>query len=126
LREHGEAVARGAKGDLYVNIKVKPHKTFTREGNLILSEAHLGMVDAALGTTLDVATVDGDITIEIPAGTQSGTDFKLEGHGVPGIRNDKRGDHIVTVHVDTPTKLSKKQRELLEEFRNSSKKRGLF
>lgn len=126
LREHGEAVARGAKGDLYVNIKVKPHKTFTREGNLILSEAHVSMADAALGTTLDVATVDGDITIEVPAGTQSGTDFKLTGHGVPSLRSEKRGDHIVTIHVDTPTKLSRKQRELLEAFQNAPKKRGPF
>lgn len=124
LRERGEAVASGAKGDLYVGIKVKPHKTFTREGSLILSEAHIGMVEAALGTDMDVTTVDGDITIEIPAGTQSGTDFKLEDRGVPHLQgNAKRGDHIVTVHVDTPVKLSKRQRELLEEFKSSAKKR---
>jgi len=125
LRERGEAVANGAKGDLYVNIKVKPHKKFTREGSLILSEAHIGMIDAALGTELDVDTVDGPLTMKIPAGTQSGTDFKLSGHGVPSIRGGSRGDHIVTIHVDTPTKLTKKQKELLREF-GGDKKHGLF
>ncbi len=126
LRDRGEAVANGAKGDLYVNIKVKPHKQFTREGDLILSETSVGMVDAALGTEIDVDTVDGPITIEIPAGTQSGTDFKLEGHGVPHLRNPERGDHIVTIHVDTPTKLTRKQKELLQEFASQPKKRSLF
>ncbi len=124
LREKGEAIANGAKGDLYVSIKVKPHKQFTREGSLILSEAHMSMVDAALGAELEVETVDGLLKIEIPAGTQSGTDFKLEGHGVPSLREgDARGDHIVTIHVDTPTKLSKKQKELLREFEGAKKKK---
>lgn len=83
------------------------------------------MVQAALGTEIDVETVDGIITMKIPAGTQSGTDFKLSGHGVPHLRSETRGAHIVSVVVDTPTKLSKKQRELLEQF-SSSKKHGLF
>lgn len=125
LREHGEAIANGPKGDLYVNLRVKPHKKFTREGDLILSEEHISMVDAALGTEIDVDTVDGQVRMKIPAGTQSGSDFKLSGHGVPHIRSDSRGAHIVTVTVDTPTNLSKKQKELLEEF-NESPKRGLF
>lgn len=116
LREHGEAIAGGPKGDLYVNVRVKPHKHFTREGNLILSEEHVGMVEAALGTEIDVATVDGPIRMKIPAGTQSGSDFKLSGHGVPDLRGSNRGAHIVTVVVDTPTKLSRRQQELLQEF----------
>lgn len=117
LREHGEAIANGLKGDLYVNIRVRPHKKFTREGNLILSDEHVGMVDAALGTEINVATVDGTVRMKVPAGTQSGTDFKLSGHGVPNLKSGGRGDHIVTIHVDTPTKLSKKQRQLLEDLR---------
>lgn len=125
LRERGEAVQGGAKGDLYVNIRVKAHKKFTREGNIILSEEHISMVDAALGTEIDVETVDGVVRMKIPAGTQSGTDFKLSGHGVPSLRSDQRGPHIVGIIVDTPTKLSKKQRELLEQFKGA-KKRGLF
>ena len=106
----------GTKGDLYVNVRVKPHKKFTREGDLILSTETVGMVTAALGGQLEVETVDGPLTMKIPAGTQSGTDFKLAGHGVPSLRTGNRSAHIVTVHVETPTKLSKRQKELLEEF----------
>lgn len=119
LREHGEAIARGPKGDLYVNIRVKPHKKFTREGDLILSGEHISMVDAALGTEIEVDTVDGPVRMKIPAGTQSGTDFKLSGHGVPHLNKKSRGAHIVTLAVDTPTKLSKEQKALLESLRNS-------
>jgi molecular chaperone DnaJ len=126
LREHGEAVANGPKGDLYVNIRVKPHKLFTREGDLILSEQHIDMVSAALGTEIEVETVDGLVKMKIPAGTQSGTDFKLSGHGVPHIKKDSRGAHIVTINVDTPTKLSKKQKELLEELQSTEGKRTIF
>lgn len=125
VKEHGEAIGGGSKGDLYVHIRVKAHKKFTREGDLILSEEHISMVDAALGTEIDVETVDGTVTMKIPAGTQSGTDFKLSGHGVPRLRSDARGAHIVSIVVDIPTKLSKKQRELLEEF-TRAKKHGLF
>jgi molecular chaperone DnaJ len=127
LREHGEAAPNAPKGDLYVSVRVKSHKKFTREGNLILSEERVGMVEAALGTEIEVATVDGPVRMKIPAGTQSGTDFKLSGHGVPHLRSeDTRGAHIVTVMVDTPTKLSKHQKELLEEFYKDSGKKGWF
>lgn len=122
LREHGEAVANGSKGDLYVNIRVKPHKKFTREGDIILSEEHISMVDAALGTEIKAETVDGLIKMKVPAGTQSGTDFKLSNHGVPHLKSTTRGAHIVTIHVDTPTKLSKQQQELLEQFKENNRK----
>jgi molecular chaperone DnaJ len=126
LREHGEAVANGPKGDLYVHVRVKAHKHFTREGELILSEEHIGMVQAALGAEIDVDTVDGKVRMKVPAGTQSGADFKLSGHGVPRIRSEARGAHIVTIVVDTPTKLSKQQKELLEQFETTPKKHGRF
>jgi molecular chaperone DnaJ len=126
LREHGEAIANGPKGDLYVNIRVKPHKKFTREGDLILSEEHVGMVEASLGTEIDVETVDGPVRMKVPAGTQSGSDFKLSNHGVPHLRGNSRGAHIVTLTVDTPTKLNKDQQELLKEFQTSTGKRKLF
>ncbi len=126
LRERGEAAeGGGVKGDMYVHVSVKPHKTFTREGDLILSEQHISMVEAALGTEIDVETVDGPIRMKVPAGTQTGTDFKLSGHGVPHLRSDKRGAHIVGIVVDTPKKLTKKQKELLEQFEKSGKK-GIF
>lgn len=118
LREHGEAVANGPKGDLYVNVRVKPHKHFTREGDLILSEEHVSMVDAALGTEIDVQTVDGPVRMKVPAGTQPGSDFKLSGHGVPHIRGNSRGAQIVTILVDVPSKLSKREKKLLEDLRH--------
>lgn len=122
LREHGEAAQDGPKGDLYVHLRVKPHKKFTREGDLILSEEHIDIVEASLGTEIDVETVDGTVRMKIPAGTQSGTDFKLTGHGVPHLKGNVRGAHIVSIVVDTPTKLNKKQKELLEEFWQNTKK----
>jgi molecular chaperone DnaJ len=126
LREHGEAIANGPKGDLYVNIRVKPHKHFTREGDLVLSEEHVGMVEAALGTEIEIETVDGPVLMRVPAGTQSGSDFKLSGHGVTHLKGSSRGAHIVTITVDTPTKLSRHQQDLLEQFQQEPKKRGLF
>jgi molecular chaperone DnaJ len=126
LRGRGEAVTGGEKGDLYVNVRVKAHKKFTREGDLILSEEHVSMVEAALGTEIDVETVDGNVRMKIPAGTQSGTDFKLSSHGVPHLQKTTRGAHIVTIVVDIPTKLTKRQHEILEEFAKEKPKRGLW
>jgi molecular chaperone DnaJ len=128
IREHGDAIADGPSGDLYVNIRVKPHKKFTREGDLILSEETVNMVDAALGTEIEVETVDGKVKMKVPAGTQSGTDFKLSGHGVTHLQKETRGAHIVTINVETPTKLSKKQKELLEALKDeqSDKKNRFF
>ncbi len=125
LTGRGEAIGGGSKGDLYVHIRVKADKKFTREGNLILSEEHITMVQAALGTEIDVETVDGTVRMKVPAGTQSGTDFKLSNHGVPHLRTSSRGSHIVSIVVDIPTKLSKKQKELLGQFADA-KKHGLF
>ena len=124
LTERGEAIANGKRGDLYVHIRVKPHKIFTREGDIILSEQHISMADAALGCEIEVKTVDGEVRMKIPAGTQSGTDFKLSNHGVPHLKSERRGSHIISIIVDTPTKLSKKQKEMLREFDNQ--KRSFF
>ena len=124
LSGRGEAIKGGEKGDLYVNIRVKSSRRFTREGNLILSEEKISMIDAALGVELEVETIDGPVTMKVPAGTQSHTDFKLSGHGVPQLNSDRRGAHIVTIIVETPTRLSKRQKQLLEEFKKA--KRGIF
>ncbi len=115
----------GEDGDLYVRVKVKPHKHLTREGAIILSEEKIDMVDAALGCEIEVETVDGTVRMKVPAGTQSGTPFKLSGHGVPFRADGDRGPHIVTIVVETPRNLTKKQKDLLEEFK-SAKKRGIF
>ena len=122
----GEAPsADGQRGDLYVEVRVRAHKTLTREGELILSEITIPMTDAVLGTEVEVETVDGKITMRVPAGTQPGTNFKLSGHGAPRLGTDQRGPHIVTINVEIPKNLNKKQKELIEEFAKT-KKRSLF
>ena len=126
LREHGEAIANGQKGDLFVNVRVKPDKHFTREGDLILSEEHISMVEAALGTEIDVQTVDGPVRMKVPAGTQSGADFKLSNHGVPHLKTSSRGAHIVTIIVDTPTKLSREQQDILKQFAETGGKKKFW
>ena len=123
LSGRGEAIKDGRPGDLYVMIHVRPHKKFTRDGDLILSEEHVSMIDAALGCELEVDTVDGPLVMKVPAGTQSGTDFRLSGHGAPRTRGESRGPHIVTIKVDTPTNLTRKQKDLLEQFKGAGKRR---
>lgn len=116
----------GEKGDLYVQIRVRPDRRFKRDGRNILSSASISMVEAALGTEVQIETVDGPVKLKIPAGTQSGRSFKLSGRGVPGLNGRARGDHIVTVTVEIPTKLSAKQRELLEQFASDTGKKSFF
>ena len=117
----GDAPRGGQRGDLYVQVRVRAHKHLTREGELILSEATISMIDATLGTEIDIETVDGTVTMKVPAGTQPGTNFKLSGHGAPRIGREERGPHIVTINIEIPKKLSSKQRELLEQFRSTKK-----
>jgi molecular chaperone DnaJ len=107
----GEAGPKGGpEGDLYLRIHVRPSKDFIRKGNTIFSEAKIGFTQAALGDTIEVKTVDGQVDLKIPTGTQSGTEFKLRGKGVAG------GDHLVIVQVITPKKLSRKQKEALDKL----------
>lgn len=123
LKGYGESIgSAGPAGDLLVEVRVKPHKKFIREGDLVLSTESVSMMDAALGTKIDVETVDGVKTLKIPAGTQPGTDFRIRGAGVPHVRGTGRGDHIVQLKVEVPKKLTKKQKSLLEELKKSSKK----
>ena len=118
-------VEGGQRGDLLVEIRVRAHKTLTREGNLILSETTISMVDAVLGTEVDVDTVDGKIRMKVPAGTQPGTNFKLSGHGAPiQVGSTERGPHIVTINVEIPKNINKKQKELIQEFAKA--KRSIF
>ncbi len=115
----GEAGERGAPaGDLFVRVFVTPDKDFHREGSDVLSEVPVAFADAALGATAKVKTVDGEVEFKIPAGTQPGTVIKLKGRGIPHLRGDGRGDHLVAIKVEVPKKLSKKQKSLLEELRN--------
>ena len=124
LSGRGEALAGGEPGDLYIHVRVQPDKRFTRDGDTIFSEQKISMVDAALGTEIDVLTIDGEVTMRVPAGTQSGTDFRLANYGVKHPRGDKRGAHVVRLTVEIPKRLNKQQRQLLEDFRDI--KGGLF
>jgi molecular chaperone DnaJ len=122
----GEATEGGAKGDLFVHVRVRGDKRFNRQGANIISNVTIPMVEAALGTEIEVETVDGKVTLKVPAGTQSGKMFKLSGRGVPMVNRDRRGDHLVEVTVDIPTKLTGRQKELLEEFAKDGGKKGFF
>ncbi len=113
----GEAGKQGVPpGDLYLRVNINRDKKFSRSGFDILSEVEITFPQAALGSNVEVETVDGKLKLKIPAGTQSGKVFKLSDHGVPKLHSNKRGDHLVTVIVKTPTSLSRKQKQLLEEF----------
>jgi molecular chaperone DnaJ len=115
----GEAGERGAaSGDLYVKVRVKADPKFDRHGDDILTEVNVAFADAALGTAVPVETVDGQVELKIPAGTQPGTVIKLKNRGVPRLRSDSRGDQLVTVSIEVPKKLTKKQKQLLEELRD--------
>jgi molecular chaperone DnaJ len=109
-------VAGGAPGDLYVVVQVREHPVFTREDTEILCEMPISFAQAALGASIDVPTLDGPSKLKIPAGTQTGKVFRLKGKGVPSLQGGGRGDQHVRIFVETPTHLSKEQRELLEKF----------
>lgn len=113
----GEAGVRGGgPGDLYVYIFVKAHKFFERDGADVLCEVPVSFVQAALGDTVEVPTLDGKVELTIPAGIQSGKVLRLKGKGIPFLRGQGRGDQHVRVKVLTPQKLSSRQKELLREF----------
>lgn len=119
----------GPKGDLYVRVKVRRDARWQRDGQNILSEVTVPMAEAALGSEVQIETVDGPLTLKIPAGTQSGKVFKLSERGVPGLGASRtRGNHLVTVTVATPTKLTARQKELLESFaaESAGSKKGFW
>jgi molecular chaperone DnaJ len=118
LSNEGEVGARGGPpGSLYVAVHVTAHPSLRREGTELIHEARISIAQAALGTRIQVPTVDGPEEVEIKAGTQPGTEIRLRGKGVPHLRRStSRGDLHVFVEVAVPTKLSKRQRELLEEL----------
>ena len=117
LRGEGEAGETGGQpGDLYVIISVRPHDFFKRDGTNIRSSLSISFPQAALGCKLKVPTIYGDEEIEVPAGIETGEMIKLKGHGFEDVHSKKKGDHLVVVFVKTPKKVSKRQKELLEEF----------
>ena len=117
LRGQGHhGINNGQPGDLYILINVASSKQFTRKGNDIYIDTNISMGKAALGTEITVPTVDGDVKYTIPAGTQSGTLFRLKGKGVPRVNSEGRGDQYVKVIVDIPKNLNEKQKEALKAF----------
>lgn len=114
---NGEGGVRGGPpGDLYVYLTIVPHRLFKREGRDTFVNVPISFTEAALGSTIEVPSLAGDVELTLPAGTQSGTTLRLRGYGMPSVRGSHRGDHHVTVHVVVPTKLNKRQRDLLEEY----------
>ncbi|ABB15229.1 molecular chaperone DnaJ [Carboxydothermus hydrogenoformans] len=114
----------GPPGDLYVYIKIKPHKLFKREDIHLKLEKEISFVQAALGAKVEIPTIDGGTEIlEIPEGTQTGTVFTIKGKGVPVVNGSGRGNLYVTVKVVTPTKLTERQKQLLREFEEISKQK---
>ena len=101
---------------MLITVKVRPHDIFKRRDNDIFLNMPISFVQAALGATLKVPTLDGLVEYDIPEGTQSGTRFRLRGKGIPFIRGKGRGDQYVTVTVEVPKNLTSKQKELLKEF----------
>lgn len=123
----GEAPVRGGvSGDLYVRVHVQPHSRLKRVRDNVVSEETISFVDAALGTTVTTETLDGEQELKISAGTQPNTEIKLERLGFPHLQSSGRGDHIVTIKVEIPKKLSREQRQLLEQFKTAKKKRFSF
>jgi len=117
LRGEGETGANGGlAGDLYVLIQVAEHPIFVRDGVDVVCEVPVSIAQAALGTEIDIPTLDGARKLKVPAGTQSGHLFRLRGLGVPDLNGYGHGDQVVRLAVETPRRLSVRQRELLEEF----------
>ena len=117
LAGEGEAgIAGGPPGDLYVVVGVKPHPLFERDGSDIHCEVPIPIYQAALGAELEVPTLEGKVGLRIPEGTQSGKMIRLRGRGLPSVGSSARGDHFVRIFVEIPTKLTDRQRELLEQL----------
>lgn len=106
----------GPPGDLYVFIQVKQHKKFKRDHTNILCLVEISFVQAALGDTITIPTLEGEKDLKIPRGTQYGDTFKFKGQGIPSLKSGRRGDQIIHINIKTPTGLSKKQEKLLKEF----------
>ena len=120
-QEQGDAGPMGAPaGDLYVVLSVKPHPFFEREGKNLYCSVPISFSQAALGDEIVIPTLEGEHKLKVPEGTQSGTTFRLRGKGLPGLQTSGKGDLYVRVRVQTPGKLTKRQRELLEELKGAT------
>ena len=117
LSNEGEAgIAGGPPGDLFVVVTVRAHPLFERDGADLHCQVPVSFVQAALGDEIEAPTLEGKVTLKVPAGTQTGKTLRLRGKGLPTLRSAARGDQLLHIFAEIPTKLSKRQRELLEEF----------
>ena len=117
VRDEGNAGSNGGpNGDLLVTVRVRKHDIFVRDGANVLCEMPITFAQAALGATIEVPTLDGKVRYNVPEGTQTGTTFRLRGKGIPYVGYKTRGDQFVTVVVETPQKLTQKQKDLLRQF----------
>jgi molecular chaperone DnaJ len=117
LAGEGEAgIEGGAPGDLYVDVSVKPHPFFVRDGSDLHCQVPVQFVQAALGAEIEVPTLEGKVSLRIPDGTQSGKVLRLAGKGLPALGGRGRGDQLVQIFVEVPSRLTERQRELLEQF----------
>jgi molecular chaperone DnaJ len=117
---NGESgVMGGSAGDLYIVVHVKEHDVFERQGDDLFTEIPIKFTLATLGGTIQVPTMEGKATLKVPAGTQSGTTFRLKGRGMPQLRGGVKGDQLIRVHVEVPTALNGEQKRKLEEFAQS-------
>ena len=116
--EHG--MNGGPPGDLYVALNVKPHPHFHRKGQEILYDLRLNFVTATLGGKIEVPTLSGSTLVKIPEGTQHDQILRLKGLGAPGLKSQTRGDQLIRIKLEIPTKLTPKQRELLNAFAEES------
>jgi molecular chaperone DnaJ len=125
LAGEGEAGAQGdPAGDLYVQVAVRDHKVFERDGKHLYCEVPISFAELALGGEIEVPTLDGRVKLKIPAETQTGKMFRIRGKGVEPVRGGAKGDLLCKVNVETPVKLSKEQKELLNQFQESIEKGG--
>jgi molecular chaperone DnaJ len=106
-------------GDLYVEVRVRPHRLFERDGDDLYCEVPIHFASAALGGEMEIPTLAGQVKLKIPAETQTGKVFRLRGKGVKSVRSSRQGDLLCKVVVETPVKLSKEQKELLQQFESS-------
>jgi molecular chaperone DnaJ len=121
LEGQGEAGEIGApNGDLLVNVHIVPHAKFKREGSNITSQEFITFSQAVLGDKISIETIDGQMRMKIPAGTQSGEIFRVRDEGIPYLQKNGRGDHLVKIIVKIPKNISREQRELVEKLKEES------
>ena len=114
----------GPPGDLFVEVRTREHRAFSRDGRDLHAVVSVDMVEAALGTEVDIPTLDGGERLHVPAGSQPGDVFRLRGRGMPDVRSRGRGDLYLTLEVRVPEKLSPEQKRLLREFQRLREQEG--